>query len=72
MNVFYLPNQWNDALKYAKEYYEERQIPIIKLSLNERYTAEIDKKNAIVKVGCQTFSFDVIDQLHKKCFLKNN
>ena len=34
--------------------------------LNSEYTAEIDKANKIVKVGCQTFSFAKVKALANK------
>lgn len=35
------------------------------LQLNEQYTAEINRENKEVKVGCQTIPFEKIDELHK-------
>jgi len=34
-----------------------------KLRLNEDYTAEINRDKKVVNVGCQTFSFEVINKL---------
>lgn len=36
------------------------------VKLNNEYTATIHKENRIVNVGCQTISFDAIEELYKK------
>jgi hypothetical protein len=35
------------------------------VKLNNDYTAKIDRKNKVVNVGCQKFSFESINNLHK-------
>ena len=39
--------------------------PISTLQLNSEYTAEINKDTKTVKVGCQTFTFDKVNELAK-------
>lgn len=36
----------------------------VEFRLNNEYTAEINKISKTVKVGCQTFSFEVIEKLY--------
>jgi hypothetical protein len=37
----------------------------IELKLTSDYTAAIDLKNKVVKVGCQTITFDKVEELYK-------
>lgn len=37
-----------------------------RVKLNDEYTATIDRKNQIVHVGCQEFTFESISNLHRK------
>ena len=37
----------------------------VSLRLNDDYTAKLDYDLQLVKVGCQTFSFDIIKDLYK-------
>lgn len=45
---------------------KEKKYQISEFKLNKDYTAIIDKHNKTVKVGCQTFSFDILWQLVAK------
>ena len=38
------------------------------IQLTNDYDAEIDKVDKIVKVGCQTIPYDVIDELYKEMY----
>lgn len=68
IKVFNLNTQWDEAVKYAKEYLEHKQIKT--LELTKDYTAKIDMKNKVVVVGCQTIPFSKVDELHHMIFYK--
>ncbi|VDM07213.1 unnamed protein product [Wuchereria bancrofti] len=73
---FILPEQWNEALQYAKEYFEERKVKPIVVELSEKYEAYIDTVRKEVRVGCQTIPFEKVLEVAKhlagnKSFEKN-
>lgn len=59
VTVFNLPLDWDAAVKHARTAIDS----ITKLQLNDAYQAEINFGNETVKVGCQSFSFDKINEL---------
>jgi len=61
VEVFHLPQDWDKAVEHARTAIDN----IAKLQLNDAYEAEINFGNETVKVGCQTFSFDKINELTK-------
>lgn len=61
VKVFNLPIDWDAAVEHARTAIDSRT----KLQLNDAYEAEINFGNETVKVGCQTFSFDKINELTK-------
>lgn len=69
---FFLPQDWDAALQYAKEYYDEN-IRTETIKLTSDYDAVISEKDQTVKVGCQTIPFatilkvaDVVKEYTKK------
>lgn len=54
-----LPIQWNEALAAAKKMLDANR-HLYSVELNEDYTAVVDTKKRIVRVGCQDFSFDKV------------
>jgi hypothetical protein len=58
--VFTLPLQWEEALEHANQSLNRK----VKVQLNKDYTAEVDLKNQIAKVGCQTFTYEKIRELY--------
>lgn len=57
-----LPVQWNEALASAKKMLDANR-HLYSVELNEDYTAVVDTKKRTVRVGCQEFPFDKIEQL---------
>lgn len=60
---FQLPQDWDKAVEHAKK--AINTIPVAKLPLNGRYEAIVDYSSKTVEVGCQSFSFDKINELTK-------
>lgn len=62
-------NTWTDWWKcFSKETQEEEtpKVTYNRITLNNEYTAIIDKRNKAVKVGCQTISIDSVRELIKE------
>jgi hypothetical protein len=62
--VFNLETEWDDALEYAKQYLESIKTKD-KLVLTSDYTANIDRENGLVVVGCQKIPFYKVNELYK-------
>ena len=60
---FCLETNWKDAIEHVKEWVIINKMDIF--DLNDKYKAEIDYNTKTVKVGCQTFSFQKIQELTK-------
>lgn len=62
-------NTWTDWWNVFSEETREEGTPKVtynRISLNDDYTAIIDKRNKAVKVGCQTISIDSVRELIKE------
>ena len=57
LDHFELPKDWNRAVVAAKQMLLENKPYLRRVELNEEYTAVVDIKKRIVRVGCQEFSF---------------
>jgi hypothetical protein len=51
----------NTATEFVELFMEKQE----QVKLNEEYTATIDRKNRLVRVGCQEISFERVDELFK-------
>jgi hypothetical protein len=49
-------------MEYCDNWKEHQPIEV---KLNGDYTAIIHKEDKVIKVGCQTFSFEIMEQLYK-------
>ena len=59
---FALPEQWYQALNSVKEMLKANKHKF-SVVLNEDYTAVVDTKKKLVRVGCQEFEFDRVLEL---------
>lgn len=57
LDHFELPKDWNRAVIAAKQMLLENKTHLHRVELNEDYTAVVDTKQRVVRVGCQEFSF---------------
>jgi hypothetical protein len=55
----------NEFMEYCDNWSASQPVTF---KLTNDYDAEIDKTNKIVKVGCQTIPYDVIDALYKEMY----
>jgi hypothetical protein len=56
----------NTATEFVELFMEKQE----QVKLNEEYTATIDRKNRLVRVGCQEISFERVDELFKVIYTK--
>jgi hypothetical protein len=61
---FELPREWNEALTAARKMLDANR-HLYSVELNEDYTAVVDTKKRIVRVGCQEFPFSKIQEVAK-------
>jgi len=61
--VIVLETDWEKAIQTAKDFILEHSKPTT-LKLNSEYNAEINYKQELIKVGCQTISFNKVRELH--------
>jgi len=69
-NVYKLPQQWDEALKAARELMHNGRFATV--ILNKKYNAVIDNELQTVTVGCQTIPFIKVQEIvshMKKSFL---
>lgn len=59
LTSYLLPHDWKSALKAAKSMLEHHS-HLYRVELNEDYTAVVDTKRRLVRVGCQEFEFDKV------------
>jgi hypothetical protein len=57
-----LPEDWSMAIRAAKNMLEHHRY-MFSVELNEDYTAVVDIKQKLVRVGCQEFSIDKVLQI---------
>lgn len=65
LDHFELPKDWNRAVVAAKQMILENKPYLHRVELNEDYTAVVDIKKRVVRVGCQEFSFDKVQEIAK-------
>lgn len=56
LQTYQLPQQWYQALKAAKSLIDANR-HLYAVELNDDYTAVVDTKRRVIRVGCQEFSF---------------
>lgn len=65
LDHFELPKDWNRAVVAAKQMILENKPYLRRVELNEDYTAVVDIKKRVVRVGCQEFAFDKVQEIAK-------
>ncbi len=63
LDHFELPKDWNRAVVAAKQMILENKPYLCRVELNEDYTAVVDIKKRVVRVGCQEFPMDKVLQI---------
>ena len=64
LNSYSLPEQWYAAKRAVKQMIDERS-HLHEIELNSEYTAIVDTKKRVVKVGCQEIPFSRVIEISK-------
>lgn len=62
---FFLPQDWDKARQYAKEYFDENTSRIKTFKITPDYSAIISESDQTVTVGCQIIPFEMVMRVVK-------